>query len=176
MYQQSVQSFQSFFISFLLKKRIDDLTRALPTYSFLTAYSTYKQLKNFIKDFKFEIPERKELIKRGVVERPLSDLIKEYLSACRRRSIDYTAASIIAECLCHIMHDFPSTKWGKFEYLDSSASQTISEIPSEDLYKRLAEKLGLSWRDLKAQHKKTMEICRRMYVSELGSIVNYRGD
>jgi|YelNatPaOPRAMG01_1025707.scaffolds.fasta_scaffold49886_2 hypothetical protein len=136
-----------------LKKDVENAIKSLPTSDYRTAYSLWAGLKDQVSKISPSFP----LSKQGL-EHPYS----LYWSLYKRKSLNYTAATILLECLCRIQHDFPVEKWISFEHLDAEQAKlcSISEIPTKEEYKKIARRFGLSPRILREYHTGTMFVCR----------------
>jgi hypothetical protein len=137
----------------VLKEYIKDALPNLPTTDHTKALSIWFSLKKHFPPNYPYVPRSKNELK------PPYSL---YWSLLRRRSLDYIAATILLECLCHIQHDFPAEKWIEFAYLNAQQAKDyrILEVPTKLGYKELAKKFGLSPKKLRKYHASTMFVCR----------------
>lgn len=147
---------QSYVLKERLKKLEEDIESVvsnLPTHDPKEFWSIWYELRE-----DFENVRPSTVMRKGELEKPYST----FWSLAKRRSLDYTAATILLECLCQIQHDFPAERWIKFKYLNQEQAKNYRflEIPTEESYKYLAKIFELSARKLRNYHEGTMFVCR----------------
>jgi len=159
-YQANLSGLKTLVTSYLFKKRleklklkIDSVIKSLPTRKRSELWWRWEELHD-----KLSIPQFPKS------KREMSGIYSIYWSLVRRKSLNYTAATILLECICHIQHDFPVDRWIETKYLQDDIIEfyTIQEIPTDKSYKEIAHKLGLSPKNLKEYHEGTMLVCRMM--------------